>query len=148
MKALFLDFDGVLNSNESAHKHGSYDIFMPEAIGFIQQIAAQGVEIVVSSTWRKTRSHDQLSALLGVKVYSKTPILDVGPVRVSRGEEIAYWIKHHYELERYAIIDDDSDMLDEQRPFFIKTNFLDGMQVRHYIALCELLDIPIMVGFA
>src|SRR3546814_6841131 len=44
-----------------------------------------------------------------------------------RGGEIAEWLSRHPEVSVYAIVDDDSDMLPEQRHAFVQTRFEDGI---------------------
>ena len=44
-----------------------------------------------------------------------------------RGHEIQEWLDKHPEVTRYAILDDDSDMLPEQMPNFFKTTFQNGL---------------------
>jgi hypothetical protein len=57
-----------------------------------------------------------------VRLLDKTPWL-----RGCRGDEIKAWLSEHPEVDKYAILDDDSDMLDEQLPNFFKTTFQDGL---------------------
>lgn len=52
------------------------------------------------------------------------PMLDSLGVR---GHEIQAWLDKHPEVEKYAILDDDSDMLPEQMPNFFKTTFQNGL---------------------
>jgi hypothetical protein len=59
-----------------------------------------------------------------VGLIDRTPSLPNRP----RGEEIDLWLHEHSEVERYAIIDDESDMLDEQMPSYFRTSFFeDGL---------------------
>ncbi len=41
----------------------------------------------------------------------------------TRGNEIQEWLDRHPEVEKYAILDDDIDMLHTQMPNFFKTNW-------------------------
>lgn len=41
-----------------------------------------------------------------------------------RGSEIQEWLDKQTEPYRYVILDDDSDMLDWQLPYFIQTDWL------------------------
>lgn len=56
----------------------------------------------------------------------KEPIYDVTPYMRSRhgGSEIQEWLDKQTEPYRYVILDDDSDMLDWQLPYFIQTDWL------------------------
>lgn len=44
-----------------------------------------------------------------------------------------------FEVEHYAIIDDNSDMLPEQKPFFVQTNPDNGFSYRNYVQLSNLM---------
>lgn len=55
-------------------------------------------------------------------------ITDVTPrFNGKRGEEIQYWLKQHPEVTSWCIIDDDSDMLDNQLLNFVRTDGMIGM---------------------
>lgn len=123
MKVLFLDVDGVLNSRSTTNFHDLYPIdpYMAFLVGRIQ--LQTGCEVVLSSSWRH---HPE-----GVKSVSKrvVELLDVTPTwDTIRGEEIQMWLdKMGPVVERYAILDDDTDMLDKQFPNFFKTTFETGL---------------------
>ena len=131
MKVLFLDIDGVLNSHRSAYAFGGfpYDVdkhrsrFDDVAIALVRNIcAAAGAQIVLSSSWRTDKDWKRIGTSLSLPIFDRTPSL-AGP----RGEEIAAWLADHQEVECYAILDDDGDMLDEQQPFFVQTTHQDGV---------------------
>ena len=44
-----------------------------------------------------------------------------------RGYEIKEWLDKHTDIMNYVIIDDDSDMLKEQKKHFIRTSELTGL---------------------
>ena len=140
MKVLFLDIDGVMNSSESARANGTYDVLVPTALAWLKSLSDAGIKVVVSSTWRKRYGRGQLSNKLGVPVHDVTPILPWNP-KVVRGDEIAAWLEKNPEVTSFAIIDDDSDMLDKQRPFFVHTDTSFGMQKEHFDQLCKLLQV-------
>lgn len=125
MKVLFLDIDGVVNKQDNfnpAHNPGPYpvDAYCAFLVGRIQ--LQTGCEVVLSSSWRL---HPD-----GVKNVSEriVELLDVTPtMRGWRGDEIKAWLDKHQEVDKYAILDDDTDMLVEQAPNFFKTTFVDGL---------------------
>lgn len=47
-----------------------------------------------------------------------------------RGEEIKRWLDEHDEVENYIILDDDSDMLNEQLTHFVQTDTYEGITDR------------------
>lgn len=127
MKIIFLDIDGVLNSEEYVrserfkNKGGLIDIDS-EAVKILDRILDEtGAKIVLSSTWRLDKgSRDKVRSDVG-------EFIDVTPVSVNRirGNEVNLWLKDRDDVERYAILDDDSDFHDYQ-PLF-KTTFKLGL---------------------
>lgn len=129
MKVLFLDVDGVLNSSDSTNFKNNLwpvDDYMVFMVGKIQ--LDTDCSIVISSSWRH---HPEAMSLLREKfnnVIDKTGHSDeVGYDEKPRGHEIQAWLEAHPEVEKYAILDDDSDMLDEQLPNFFQTTFEKGL---------------------
>lgn len=151
VKIIFLDIDGVLNS-QLFYVHGRpggvglrSDID-PVPVEFLNELIADtGAKVVVSSTWRLGRSTEELQTLLNQsgftgEIIGKTK--DLRP-RVSgtesdsilRGNEILCWIKENQDLikqdywtfKHYVIFDDDSDMLYWQRDNFIQTDGYVGL---------------------
>lgn len=149
---LFLDIDGVLNSAQSAdywNDHGkdngglspSNPDFCPIACNNLRRFFKYRpeVRIVVSSTWRLGRTVEELNQLMvgsvGLPdglVIDKTPSMRDGV----RGGEIAYWLKHNPGCEKFAIIDDDSDM-SELLPHLLHTNWLTGFMHDQMLDLCK-----------
>lgn len=154
MKVLFLDFDGVLNSQNyyrSMKNHQQkYSMFDeradldPFAIGFLNQLLHDlpDLRIVVSSAWRIGRTTEQLSKLLedvGVhpgRVIDRTK--DVSERGYERGWEIQDWLDEHPEVKEFAIVDDDSDMV-HLRDRFVKTSQWTGLLQEHVDALKAIL---------
>lgn len=132
MKVLFLDVDGVLN-NEKTFKKGERYPLDPYCIDLIWKIRKEtGCEIVLSSTWRhSTEALKEVEKHIGF-------IRDITG-RCSnriRGCEINAWLQDNLPWDerkdggsfRYAILDDDSDMLLWQKDHFFQTNgYKDGL---------------------
>lgn len=121
-KVLFLDVDGVLNSLNTTNFSELYPIDPYKAflVGRIQ--LQTGCEVVLSSSWRNHPEGIENVSKRVVRVLDKTPWLDG-----CRGDEIHAWLEQHPEVEKYAILDDDSDMLVYQAPNFFKTTFEEGL---------------------
>jgi hypothetical protein len=81
--------------------------------------------VVLSSSWRVVPELRDHLRKCGVYFHDVTLVLD--PARYSRGHEIQAWLKECAEEPRYAIIDDDSDMLPIQTPNFFQTNGANGL---------------------
>ena len=132
MKLIFLDFDGVINSN----KYFASKIFIKEyntcggdyhpikldkkKIKLINKLVHEsGASVVVSSAWRLQYCVCELNDLLKQRgaefaVIDTTPIFDNGSIlrTVPRGEEIQLYIDTIcIEPESFVIIDDYADML-------------------------------------
>lgn len=123
MKVLFLDIDGVVNGADThtlVDNLWPIDRYMAFLVGKI--VLDTGCKVVLSSSWRH---HPD-----GVEVASKriTPIHDItGNGGKVRGDEIKEWLDAHPEVTEYAIVDDDSDMLEEQKPNFFQTSWSTGI---------------------
>lgn len=132
MKVIFLDVDGVLNSENTFFKLRSeqdtifyIDPYMALLVARI--VEATDAKIVLSSSWRH---HPDGIAVVEKRVWK---ILDVTPdmplsggvEAMERGKEIQAWLDKHPEVTKYAILDDDSDMLPHQKHF--KTSWQVGL---------------------
>lgn len=147
MKVIFLDIDGVLNSHRSAVAFGGFphhaadhrDRFDEIAIQLVRGIAAaSGAKVVLSSSWRCDPDWREIGNSLGIPLLDRTPQM---PGR--RGTEIAAWLEAHPEVECYAILDDDPDMLPEQLPYFVQTTHNDGLTWSCAEKLAQLMGIKI-----
>ena len=154
MNIIFLDFDGVLNSVAStiAYHHlrgpsktiySETDRLDPVAIGLLKYLVdATGAEIVVSSTWRLNYDLQEFKDIFALYGWENAPFVSKtgrGGINSVRGDEIKEWIETTKAIvDNYVIIDDDSDMLDEQLPHFVNTNGAIGFSL---VNLCEALKI-------
>lgn len=127
-KVLFLDIDGVCNSEQYAisprHSKGQMlgiDAYPAFLVGKIQ--LDTGCDVVLSSTWRLWEDQREEVRKRVVDFIDVTPDFRRGV----RGEEIASWLEQHPDVTRYAILDDDSDMLPDQMSNFFKTTFKLGL---------------------
>jgi hypothetical protein len=164
MKVIFLDIDGVLNtevyitsffdfcriqemSRDAAKKEAKHYLrdefgqrFDPLAVRFLKRIIEEtGAKIVLSSAWRmsgleRNRLMWEMRDLPG-ELIGSTPILNT-----QRGEEIHYWLSEN-DVERYCIIDDCSDMLQEQVPFFVQTDPMYGLTRSNSESVINILNV-------
>lgn len=148
MKVLFLDIDGVLNSRRSAEAFGGYPhsfnidqmaMFDKTALALIRKVVRKTrCAVVLSSSWRIGMEPVDTAAGLDLPIIDHTPVSwEQGR---KRGDEIKQWLAANPEVTKYAIVDDDSDMLDEQKPFFVKTDHINGLSWENYERLMELLS--------
>jgi hypothetical protein len=146
MNLIFLDVDGVLNSEEYyvqrgklASRHGSAKYYDPVAIKYLNRLIKwTNAKIVFSSSHRHGSSLEQINALfkeVGIigECIGKTPDLyfekygepyDSHMDAVPRGCEIEIFLSKFKppkgEALKYVILDDDEDMLLSQQKHFIK----------------------------
>lgn len=150
MKVVFLDIDGVLNSNYWNDSH-QMEISNGECIDetkvelFAQIIEKTGAVIVMHSGWRFWFD-DQLkptrkgaSNLVGMLskyhlgIYDKTPDFTTEEIRKTRkfslvkAKEIFAWLGSHTEATNYLVIDDLDLHNDELRKHQIRTDSAVGL---------------------
>lgn len=136
---LFLDVDGVLNHEETFLDRKREDMIAPEcAARLFGLLERTGAKVVLSSSWRGLPGLEARLEKAGVMahVISRTPH-NVTNDQV-RGHEIEAWLMSHpTPPTRYAIVDDESDMLPEQLPFFVQTDFRKGGLLDEHVAKLE-----------
>jgi len=129
MKVIFLDFDGVLNSEKYVRNSSEYGVVIdPTRMRLLKQIIDEtGANIVLSTSWREhweTNSFEcndtgkQINAIFdeyGLKISDKTPKL-----HLRREQEIQEWLNEHPEVENYVVLDD----------MFLGAEFLEGHFVK------------------
>ena len=138
-RIIFLDFDGVLNTEyhqgllqfqrkQWQDEHEAF--FDPKAVRQLKRIIdATGADIVVESSWK----YLGLEAMQELWMVRNLPgkVIDITPSltdNASKGEEIAAWLSEYATPDaRYVIIDDEYVVLDSQIPYFIWTNPYDGL---------------------
>lgn len=125
MKIIFLDIDGVLNSEAYALGRGKGGMLGidPEAVKIFDRIIDEtGAKVVLSSSWRYSEDlieevKSNVGELLGITPRSRSGF---------RGNEVYAWLLSNDKLDvKYAILDDDSDFHKTQ-PLF-KTTFKLGL---------------------
>lgn len=145
---VFLDFDGVLCTVRSHYAYAEAGLMQhldPIAVKLVERLCRKaGAEIVISSTWRQHHNEISMMAILMNAGMSKPPFHDdwSTPRRLSsgaRGYEIKEWLDRHPLTPSYVILDDDSDMLDEQTKHFVQTDSNDGFLWKDYEKACKIL---------
>lgn len=125
MKIIFLDIDGVMVTPESIKENriSIYPSFAKSAVEALNLLKDKDVSIVISSTWRKYASTEELK-----EIFSKEgvviPIVDTTPVYGTKGytrtDEILSWVYgNNDKIISWVVIDDDDfDMNFEPIKFF------------------------------
>jgi hypothetical protein len=143
-KLIFLDFDGVLNSDLSVSQLGTRYKFWPPSVQALNQLLSEcGALIVISSTWREhwtlkeNASSLERAGLLPRRVVGKTSVSGG-----ERGIEIDSWLKSvPYPVESFVILDDKDDMaMHRQRLVLVDPK--TGLSVKETRRAIEVLAIP------
>ena len=147
-KIIFLDMDGVLCTSRSHVANRGKGLMQHLDVTAVKLLSVllekTSAELVLSSTWREHHDKTSMTAILqnaGMSVVPwhqnwKTPVDERTGFR---GNEIASWLRHSGGDCKYLIIDDSSDFLPEQLPFFVHTTFDDGFLFSHYSKAMEIL---------
>lgn len=134
MKVLFLDIDGVLNSDTfylnrpKEIKCLPYPLseFDPACVARLNRILAETkARLVVSSSWRHDAFIDRVLDKAGIK----PKMWDITPYGMGkpRGHEIKKFLSEHPNIENYVILDDVANMLPEQQSHFVQTKYYYGL---------------------
>lgn len=148
---IFLDFDGVLNTEQyqarlavagKPNKDMWGPLFDPYAVGNLRKIIeSTGAEIVISSSWRYIHRLGSMRMMWEIRELPGE-ILDTlpcGASYISRGEDIEYWLKKHA-LVNYVIIDDLNDFYTSQLDRYVETNPIVGISEADAARAIELLN--------
>jgi len=165
-KVVFLDIDGVVCTLRShyafGNKGGLMEAWDITSCQLIRRLCEKhNYEIVISSTWRNKPENVRLylatygliDHLYGeafpdvvdgsrkfewVTPHKRNIPFPDGCDRLLRGHEIQHWLDNHKDVAEFIIIDDDSDMLENQLPRFIHTDGMDGFGSKDYQKFEEL----------
>lgn len=127
MRVIFLDIDGVLNNLKDAHEESpltdrfalDFSNWNPHALRRLNDLCkATGAKVVISSSWRKLQS-DPAWWNEQFVLNARCPDIEVIGITGDshngfRGREVNDWLAKHPEVERYVIIDDESDFYPDQ----------------------------------
>jgi len=161
MHVIFLDVDGVLNSerfcrtlDEQHRQLGHHEVcecfrltrqIDRAAVARLNRLVAEtDAKIVISSTWRKLLDppelhrvlveHGLVAEIIGETLdgYNDPEMLEkFGAIdRIFRGHEIDAWLGQHPEVERFVILDDNSDM-EMHKNRLVQTDCEEGLLDEH-----------------
>jgi hypothetical protein len=151
VRLIFLDIDGVMATDFSAgNRDENHDhMFNPKAVEHLNSIVHKtDCYIVISSSWRKRdlqwirkvfeeRGFKYPDRIVGETMRGYEFVEKAAHLPIPRGVEIKAWIDLFVrKVEgkgfinnafQYVIIDDDSDMLLEQKDHFVRTDTFKGL---------------------
>lgn len=144
-KIIFLDVDGVLNSQEDflslSHEELSEmpcEVFDRPLKLLKQIIDKTGAKVVISSSWRMTLFSG--TAVLYNKLINKLGEFNIKPISVTpmlsgenkqRGDEIRAWLENNSDVTHFIILDDDSDMCEFTENNLVQTTYEYGLREEH-----------------
>lgn len=148
-KYLFLDFDGVLNTNSSLGK-GVH--LLPDKVLLVNDILkSTGAKLVISSTWRRIFTARELEVLLKVagmralgsplsrSTLAVTPCFSESSY--GRGLEIETWLRDFAITPyTYVILDDILQFMEYQLRHLILTDDKYGLQPDNVITAITILN--------
>ena len=126
MKIIFLDIDGVLNTDRQIRINNLEQIkdikFDPIAMKNLKKIVEESkAKIVITSTWRVHRQDNGYlwrELIRNFEMYNLdtntlldiTPVIDRNMKTELREKEILDWLTKHKNIEKFVILDDQWDM--------------------------------------
>lgn len=142
MKVIFLDVDGVLNSEHIFKKeHRRYkrtnEVRIDKDLDkrFVRNlkwlVKKTGAKIVLSSSWRgavKANKNHHLNKMFeryGLEIYDYTP-----KINIERGIEIQEWLNHHMDVTNIVILDDEDDMC-HLKEYLVQTKFRPSFETNN-----------------
>lgn len=129
-KIIFLDFDGVITTSKSKWQIDQ------NKVNLITKICKEtGAKIVVSSVGEWV----DLSIISFDREFSNLIVGNIEHKYSLRGENIQEYIDNN-NIKNYIIIDDDSDVLEEQLLRFIQTDTYFGISEREVEICIDLLN--------
>ena len=145
-KILFLDIDGVLNSEnwyENCYKRGELNDDLDPVL--VQRLNKLDCEVVISSSWGCDNGQTWKALRrkgFNLKVIGYTEHHEMGSDWIVRGNSIKKWLYDNCRGidYQYAILDDDDDMLLEQKDHFVQTDFRHGVTDEHIEQIQKILN--------
>lgn len=115
MRVLFLDFDGVLHTPNCASTLQL--VHLPHLLRLLREYP--DVQVVVASSWRETRSLDQLRQLfpedLRLRVVGATPFLTYEGGSGHRQRECVAWLEQHAPGSSWLALDDEAALYEPDK---------------------------------
>lgn len=170
MKVIFLDFDGVLNSQKSFDEEIEARDLVPtdvfKTLGPLNETLCRSctsnfqlildkfpdAKIVISSTWRLLFTLEWLKDKLFSYGIDSSRVIGITPSSVpssgdwrTRGNEIRAWLLDHPEVTKFIVIDDDPDAVVEVGTF-IKTTWEDGLTLEKTEEAIKKFEMQIWLG--
>lgn len=146
-KILFLDIDGVLAGFDWLKDWKNNADFLDPKL--VQKLNTIDCDIVISSSWGYNGGKTaELLKQKGLKlpIIGYTEHFEIGCDWIVRGNSIKKWLCDNMESTnfQYVIVDDDSDMLLEQKEHFVQTNVETGITDDNIKKISQILNSDIL----
>jgi hypothetical protein len=152
---IFLDIDETINcvaNSIRCRQLGlapyAFEGFSPISIALLKELVTlSDAKIVLSSTWRCHYESDEdcveefKTKLAQLYQWDNFPIIGRTPwLSTNRGAEIQQWLDlHHY--TNYVIIDDSSDMNENQMNNLVRVDYREGFNFKNFIQCLKLFQV-------
>lgn len=148
---IFLDFDGVINTEQyqgqlavegKPTKDAWGPLFDPHAVANLQKIVeATDARIVISSSWRYIHKLGSLRMMWEVRGLPSRihDVIPNGATYISRGEDIDWYLEKHGR-PNYVIIDDIDDFFASQHNHYVETTPVVGISTTDVQKAIEILS--------
>lgn len=145
MKVIFLDFDGVIITDET-----KFLSFVPRCVDILKQILEKSnAKIVVSSTWRYKGLKTMKKMFRDINI-DPNIVIDITPISrknklqdddllFGRSHEIHTWLLKN-KVESFVVIDDDTFDLQYYKDRLITTNSIIGITKKQIEKTIEILN--------
>ncbi|MDU1348759.1 HAD domain-containing protein [Clostridium butanoliproducens] len=145
MKVIFLDVDGVLNSEEFLENNQDEVIDRNNVTVLKNIIDKTGAVIVMSSGWRLWFDEDMMPndgysqylydilSEFDIKLFDKTPDFSTEEIRTRKtfshvkAKEIIAWLSEHKTVGKYIVLDDLDLKNEEINSHLVRTNAMVGI---------------------
>ena len=158
MKVIFLDIDGVLNS-EKFLKNNPNQAIDKNSVSILKNIVDKtGAVIIMSSGWRlwfddNMMPEDGYSQCLydilsefDIKLFGRTPDFSTEEIRTRKtfshvkAKEITAWLNEHEIVDKYVVIDDLDLKNEEINSHLIRTNVQVGITEYDEIRVIDMIN--------
>jgi hypothetical protein len=112
-----------------------------EGIGLLNALTDSNTFFVLSSSWRKFYTFEEMVAHLKFFGWTGTFHEDwcTADFDGSRGEQIQEWLNRHPEVDRYVIFDDDPNIMKHQKKFWCQTLEPEGISWKNMLKAVKIL---------
>lgn len=144
LRVIFLDIDGVLNSQPFVERRASFgweDLVDPRAVERLNRLVrSASAKIVISSSWRCQMDLDRVVSILRSHGL-EGDVIGATPRGTSRPTEIQRWLDGAVVAPESMVILDDLPEMEHLSPYFVQTTWEEGLLEHHVDAALVILAV-------